>query len=78
MILGLTMNGDQYGVGKRYFVRPTIPLSHAVSLTANYSRVFDTNLFSSGGTDDLWNARVLQAGFVFDAKKLFFHSRAAH
>jgi hypothetical protein len=78
MILGLTMNGDQYGVGKRFFLRPTIPLTHSVSLVGNYSRVFDTNLESSGGTDDLWNSRALAAGFTVDAKKLFFHSPAVH
>jgi hypothetical protein len=75
MVLGLTVNGDQYGVGKRYFVRPTIPLTKYLSLTANYSHLYDT---STGGQGDIWNAQALTAGFVFDAKKFFFHSPAVN
>lgn len=76
LILGLTVNGDQYGIGKRYFVRPTVPLTSYMSLAGNYNRVFDTNLalYSApnvpGANFDIWNARVLTAGLVFDVKSL--------
>lgn len=76
--LGLTVNGDQYGIGKRYFVRPTIPLTQSLSLVGNYSHLFDTNRNNDGNPIDIWNAQALTAGFVFDAKKLFFRSPASH
>ena len=78
MILGLTVNGDQYGVGKRYFVRPTIPLTKYLSLNANFSRLFDTSGVGSAGAIDIWNKQALTAGFTVDAKKLLFHSPAVH
>jgi hypothetical protein len=78
IILGLTVNGDQYGVGKRYFVRPTIPLTRYLSLNGNYSQVFDTSDVSTAGQIDIWNKQAVTAGFTVDAKKLFFHSPAVH
>jgi hypothetical protein len=72
IILGLTLNGDQYGIGKRYFVRPTIPLNRFVSLTGSYSHVFDTNLAAS--QIDIWNNQSLTAGLVFDLKKALLKS----
>jgi hypothetical protein len=78
MELGLTVNGDQYGVGRRYFVRPTVPLTSYISLVGNYSHLFDCSRMSDGNPIDVWNAQYLTAGFVFDAKKLFFHSPAVH
>jgi len=74
--LGLTVNGDQYGVGKRYFVRPTIPVTKYLSLVGNYNRIFDTNRVVQGEPIDIWNAQYLTAGFVVDVKKLIFHSKA--
>ena len=74
--LGLTVNGDQYGIGKRFFVRPTVPLTRSVSLVGNYSHLFDTDRNNDGNPIDIWNAQALTAGFVIDAKKLFFHSPA--
>ena len=76
--LGLTVNGDQYGLGKRYFVRPTVPLTSYLSLSGNYSHIFDTYRIADGQPIDIWNAQYLTAGFVVDAKKLFFHSPATH
>jgi hypothetical protein len=76
--LGLAANGDQYGLGKRYFVRPTIPLTKYASLTGAYNHLFDTNPISNGLTVDFWNKQYLTAGFTIDAKKLFFHSPAVH
>jgi hypothetical protein len=78
IILGLTVNGDQYGVGKRYFVRPTIPVTKYLSLNANYSHLYDTNNTSTAGEIDIWNKQALTAGFTVDAKKLLFHSPAVH
>lgn len=78
VVLGLAVNGDQYGLGKRYFVRPTIPLTKYASLTAVYSHLFDTSAVSNGLTVDIWNTQYLTAGFVIDAKKLFFHAPAVH
>jgi hypothetical protein len=72
LILGLALNGDQYGVGKRYFFRPTVPLNHWVSLTGAYSHVFDTSLVASNV--DIWNNQALTAGLVFDLKKAIFKS----
>jgi len=73
--LGLTVNGDQYGIGKRYFVRPTIPLTRGVSLAGSYSHLFDTNNLSLGEPIDIWNAQALTAGLVFDVKKGLFHKK---
>jgi hypothetical protein len=70
LILGLTVNGDQYGVGRRYFVRPAIPLTRYASLVGNYSHVFDTNTAAS--SVDIWNNQALTAGVVFDLKKAIF------
>jgi hypothetical protein len=74
--LGLTVNGDQYGIGRRYFVRPTIPLTKYLSLAGNYNHLFATNRIADGNPIDIWNAQYLTAGFVIDAKKLFFHAPA--
>jgi hypothetical protein len=74
LILGLTVNGDQYGVGNRWFVRPTIPLNKSVSLVAGYSHLYSVGVEPPVSTA-IWNAQALTAGFVVDGKKLFFHSK---
>ena len=74
-LLGLAVNGDQYGLGERYFVRPTIPLTKYVSLTGNYSQVYNDASEKKGG-EDIWNYRGLNAGLVFDVKKMIFRSPA--
>ena len=75
LVLGLTVNGDQYGIGKRYFVRPTIPLTKYMSLTGYFNHKFGSNAAELANGTDIWNAQALTAGMVFDAKKLFFHTR---
>jgi len=72
LVLGLAVNGDQYGVGKRYFVRPTIPLTKAISFTGVYSHTYD-DAETRAHSLDVWNAQNLTAGFVFDVKKALFH-----
>ena len=72
IILGLTTNGDQYGIGKRYFVRPTIRVGHDVSLVAAYSHLFGDATVSPAGEVDAWNAQSLTAGFQFDIKQALF------
>jgi len=78
VIMGLSVNGDQYGIGKRYFVRPSIPLTHYLSLTGNFSHIYDTTAAAKLDSLSIWNAQVFSAGFVIDAKKLLFHSPAVH
>ena len=72
IILGLTTNGDQYGIGKRYFVRPTIRVGHDVSLVAAYSHLFGDATVAPAGAVDAWNAQSLTAGFQFDIKQALF------
>jgi len=72
VILGLALNGDQYGVGKRYFVRPTIQLGHSVSLVGAYSKLYGPAPTGAAGKPDVWNARSLTAGVQFDIKKALF------
>ena len=75
LVLGLTVNGDQYGIGKRYFVRPTIPLTKSVSLTGYFNHIYGSSAPEVANSTDIWNAQALTAGLVFDARKLFFHTR---
>jgi hypothetical protein len=76
LILGLTVNGDQYGVGNRWFVRPTIPLTKSVSLVGSFNHLYSVGVEPPVPTA-IWNAQAFTAGFVIDGKKLFFHP-AAH
>jgi len=72
LILGLTVNGDQYGVGNRWFVRPTIPITKSVSLVGSFNHLYGTGVEPPVPTA-IWNAQSITAGFVIDGKKLFFH-----
>lgn len=72
IILGLTTNGDQYGEGKRYFVRPTVPLNHWASLVGDYSHLYGGNSVAANGSIDIWNSQYLTAGVSFNLKKAFF------
>lgn len=76
LILGLTVNGDQYGVGNRWFARPTIPLTKSVSLVGNFNHLYGHGVEPPVPTA-IWNAQAFSAGFVIDGKKLFFHQPAA-
>jgi len=74
IVLGLAVNGDQYGVGKRYFVRPTVPLTKSVSLTASYNHLYGNNITPDPAENlDIWNKQSLTAGIVVDIKKALFH-----
>jgi hypothetical protein len=77
LILGLTVNGDQYGVGNRWFVRPTIHLTKSLSLVGGYSHLYSVGVEPPVPTA-IWNGQALTAGFVIDGKKLFFHSSEVH
>ena len=70
-ILALAVNGDQYGVGKRWFVRPTVPLNHWISLVGDFSHTYDDSAAAATGLDT-WNAQYLTAGLNFDLKKALF------
>ncbi len=77
IILGLTVNGDQYGIGKRYFVRPTIPLTSYMSLTGYFNHVYGDSIAQASAKEIcIWNTQAVTAGLVFDVKKLFFHPHA--
>ena len=65
--LGLGLNGDSYGVGQHYFVRP------AVTLTPYLNAVgFFTQSFGEVGNFNqiIWNKEAFNGGLVFDMKKL--------
>jgi hypothetical protein len=69
-VLGLGLNGDQYGLGNRFFVRPTIVLTKSVSLVGYFTHTY--NYTPTDAFVDIWNKQALNVGFVVDAKKLFF------
>ncbi len=69
-ILGLGLNGDQYGLGNRFFIRPTIELTRSVSLVGFFTHTY--NYTPTEATVDIWNKQALNVGFVVDAKKLLF------
>jgi hypothetical protein len=73
-IVALGVNGDQYGSGQRYFVRPTVKLNHYLSLAATFNHVFDYT--SPDPIEQIWNKQYLAAGVVVDVKSLLFHNRA--
>ena len=74
-ILGLTSNGDAYGLGKRLYVRPTINVKPYLAVTGYYTHTFDTTVPSLA---EYWNRQALNAGFVFDIKRALFGPPPAH
>lgn len=70
--LCMGVNGDAYGLGKRYFVRPVIKLTPYVEATGFYTHEYGT---FSVHDQIVWNKEALNAGLVFDMKKLFFPTR---
>ena len=74
-VLGLVMNGDSYGLGKRYFVRPTIKITPYLEATGFYTHVYSPTL-AAGGIPIFWNNQALNVGLNFDIKKAFFHKSA--
>ena len=73
-VQGLCVNGDSFGMGNRYFVRPSIPLTKSVSLTGFYTHIYHYS--PPDPIQVIWNAQALNAGIVIDAKKLFFPGHA--
>jgi len=73
--LCMGVNGDSYGLGNRYFVRPSIKLKPYLDLTGYYTH--EIGKFTV--VDQIvWNKEALNAGFVFDIKKAIFHDSKAH
>jgi len=73
--LCMGVNGDAYGLGNRYFAHPTLKIKPYLDLTGYYTH--EIGKFSV--VDQIvWNKEALNAGFVFDLKKAFFHGNAIH
>ena len=66
-IWAFALNGDQYGMGKRPFVRATVNVTPYISLFGFYSHVVNFNYNRDGF---LWNQTALNAGLQIDFKKL--------
>ncbi len=65
------VNGDAYGLGTRFFVRPTIKVTPYLDLTGFYTR----ELGKFTVPDQIvWNKQALNAGVVFDLKKMLFRN----
>ena len=69
----LGINGDSYGVGKRFFVRPAFKLTPYLEASGFYTHAYD---FQSNGSQVLWNKQALNAGLVLDIKKALFPGAA--
>ena len=67
--LTMGVNGDSYGMGTRYFVRPTIKLTSYLDLVGYYTHEIGSFVIVD---QILWNKEALNGGFVFDMKKAFF------
>ncbi len=67
--LTMGINGDSYGMGNRYFVRPTIKLTPYLDAAGFYTH--EIGVF---GIPDqiLWNKQNLNAGLVLNLKKVLF------
>ena len=63
------VNGDSYGLGNRFFVRPSIKLKPYLEVNGYY-----THEIGQFTVPDqiVWNKQALNAGIVFDLKKAFF------
>jgi hypothetical protein len=68
-VMGMAINGDQYGQGKRYFARPEIKLTPYLSVQGYITRLWGTQ---SDPTQLLWNKQAVNAGLVFDIRKALF------
>jgi hypothetical protein len=66
------VNGDSYGLGTRFFVRPTIKITRYLDVTGFYTH--EIGQFTV--VDQMvWNKEALNAGVNFDIKKAFFRKR---
>ena len=63
------VNGDSYGLGSRFFVRPTIKLARYLDVTGFYTHQIGQLIVPD---QIVWNKEALNAGLVFDIKKAFF------
>ena len=67
--LGLDVNGDSYGIGKRVFARPVIKLTPYLEATGYYTRQYGP---TASQYSLIWNRQAIQAGLNFDIKKALF------
>jgi hypothetical protein len=65
-VMGMAINGDQYGQGKRYFARPIIQITPYLSAQGYITRLWGTQ---SDPTQLIWNKQAVNAGLVWDIKK---------
>jgi len=72
-VTGLSVNGDQYGMGKRYFIRPNIRITPYLSLFGYYTHLYGTQ---TDPTQLLWNNQAVNGGFNFDIKNALFPNKA--
>ena len=66
-IWAFSLNGDQYGMGKRPFFRATIRVTPYVNLFGYYTHLVDYSYARDGF---LWNRTALNTGVQIDFKKL--------
>lgn len=66
-ITGLAIVGDQYRLGNRYFIRPTIRLTDSLDLISYFTRLYGTQ---TDPTQLLWNKQALNVGLNWDIKKV--------
>jgi hypothetical protein len=74
-VSGMSTNGDQYGLGHRYFIRPTIKLTSSMDLVGYYTHLYGDQ---SDPTQSIWNKQNLQLGLVFNIKKALFSEHKAN
>ncbi len=67
--LCMGINGDAYGLGNRYFVRPVIKLTPYLEAFGFYTHEIGT---FSVVDQIVWNKEALNAGLTFDIKKALF------
>lgn len=66
-IWGFALNGDQYGMGQRPFVRVTLNLTPYLSVFGFYTHLINYNYARDGF---VWNQTALNSGLQIDFKKL--------
>ncbi len=66
-IWAFALNGDQYGMGKRPFVRATLNVTPYINLFGYYSHIVD---FNYARDSFLWNQTAFNGGIQIDFKKL--------
>ena len=72
--MGMAINGDQYGQGKRYFARPEISLTPYLSAQGYITRLWGTQ---SDPNQLLWNKQAVNLGLVLDIKKALFREQSS-